>query len=106
MMSVAAIRGEQDAASTGRDQEATPQRAVTVEHATRGKMLRGRERDRQRRGARALPPIDFLHLTDARRPEQAAVTDWCHQPRLKPPIECAQRPEIAVIVVIVTQDHE
>ena len=69
-------------------------------------MLSGRQRDRKGRGARALPPVDFLDLTDASRPEQPAVADRRHEPRMKASIERAQGPEIAVIVVIMTHEHE
>src|SRR5207244_11722955 len=83
MRAVARVPGEQDPAPAGLDQQPAPQRAVAVEHAARREMLSGRQGDRERRGARALPPIDFLHLTTARRSEQPAVPARWHLPRLK-----------------------
>ena len=69
-------------------------------------MLGGRQRDRKRRGTRALPPVELLDLTDARRLEQPAVPERCHQSRLKAPLERTQGAEIAVVVMIVTQQHQ
>src|SRR3989442_3875083 len=106
MGAVARVSGEEDPAPKGLDQEPAPQRAVAVDHATRREMLSGRQGDRERCLARALPPVDFLHVTDAGRLQQPAVPDRRHHQRTEAPLERAQGAEIAVIVVIVTEEHE
>src|SRR2546429_7375595 len=106
MGAVARVSGEQYPAPTGRNQESTPQRAVAVDHAPRREMLSRRQRDRKRHLARALPPVEFHDVTDAGRSQQPPVTDRCHYRRMKAPLERAQGPEIAVIVVIMTEEHE
>src|SRR5207302_6113066 len=83
MRPVPGIAGKQDAARPGLDQESAPQRAVAVERAARREMLCRRQRDRKRRCARALPPVELLDVTNARRLEQAVVPERGHQPRLK-----------------------
>ena len=87
MRAVAGISGVEDAVPAGLDEEAAPQGAVAIEHAPRREVLSGRQRDRERCGARGLPPVDLLDLTDARRPEQPAVAERCHDRRMKAPLE-------------------
>src|SRR5205807_8747056 len=106
MGAVAGIAGKQQTPAARLDQEPTPQRAVAVERAARGEMLRRRQRDRKRRGARALPPVELLDITDARRLQQPAVAKRGHEPRMKPSLQRSQGREIAVVVMIVTEQHE
>src|SRR2546425_2338216 len=106
MGAVARVSGEEYPAPTGLNQEPTPQRAVAVDHAPRREMLSWRQRDRKRHLARALPPVEFHNVTDAGRSQQPAVTDRRHHRRMEAPVERAQGREIAVIVVIVTEEHE
>src|SRR2546425_10053926 len=103
MGAVARVSGEEDPAPKGLDQEPAPQRAVAVDHATRREMLSGRQGDRERCPARALPPDDFLHMTDAGRSQQPAVTDRRHHQRMEAPLERPQETEIAGIVVTGTE---
>ncbi len=106
MRSVSGIAGEEDSASGDRDDEASPQRAIAVERAARREVLRRRQRYRERRGGRGLPPVEFFDPADAGRSEQPAIADRRHDQRMKAPVEQPQDPQIAVIVVIVTQEHE
>ncbi len=77
----------EDAVPTGLNEEAAPQGTVAVEHAPRREVLSRRQRDRESPGARGLPPVDFLDLNDARRPEQPAIADRCHDLRIEAPLE-------------------
>src|SRR5204862_2045327 len=100
MRAVARVSGGEYSVPTGLDEEPAPQRAVPIEHAPRGEVLSGRQRDREWCGARGLPPGHLLYLADARRPEQPAITERCHERWMKAPLESLQGREIAVIVVI------
>src|SRR5690349_23257085 len=106
MGAVARVSRVEDPAPTDLDEEPTPQRTVAVEHVPRREMLGGRQRDRKRYLARLLPPVNFLDLTDAGRSQQRAIADRRHHPRVKAPLERAQGLEIAVIVVIMGDEHE
>jgi len=48
------------------DHESAPQRAISIERASGGKVVRPSQRDRERRRLRVLPPIEFLHAPDPR----------------------------------------
>src|SRR5207245_9035431 len=88
------------------DHEPVPLRCGANEHVSRREVLSGRQGDRERLLARLLPPVDFLDVTDASRSQQPAVTERRHDQRMEAPLERAQGAEIAVIVVIMTEEHE
>ena len=67
--------------------------------------MRRRQRDRQWRRRRFLPPIELLDPADAGRPDERAISQRRHHERIEALREHAERPQIAVVVVIVTQQH-
>src|SRR5204862_561710 len=103
---VARSSGEEYSGPAGLDEDPTPERAVPIEHATRREVLSGRQGDWEWCSARGLPPVDLLDLTDAGRPEQPAIAERCHDRWLKAPVESLRGAQIAVIVVVMTQEHE
>ena len=72
----------------------------------RGEMLRRGQRDRHRRGPRLLPPIEFLDATDAGRSHERSVPERRHHQRIESIREHAERPQIAVIVMVVAEQHD
>ena len=106
MRAVTGVAGEQDPAPfSGIDQESAPECTVTVEHVARREVLRRRQRDREGRSVRRLPPVDLLDPPDACGLEQPAVAERRDQRQVKTAIERAQGCEVAMIVMIVTQKH-
>lgn len=67
--------------------------------------MRRRERDRLRRAARLLPPVEFLDVPDAGRSHEAPVAERRHDQGVEPLRERSQRRQIAMIVVIVTEQE-
>ena len=92
-------------APASRQHESTPEGAVSIERTPRGEMLRRRQRDRQGGGLRFLPPIKLLDPANAGRPHERSVSQRRHHERIEAFREHAERPQIAVIVVVVTEQH-
>ena len=68
--------------------------------------MRRRQRDRQRRARRRLPPVELLDTAQAGGSHQPGVPERCDHDRVAGRCQPAQRRPIAVIVVIVAeQDH-
>ena len=102
---IGGVAGEEDAGLVRRQHEATPERPVSIEGRPRGEVLRRRQRDRQRAARRLLPPIEFLDAANARRPHEASVPERRHDDRIEPLREHSERRQIAVIVVVVAEQH-
>ena len=68
-------------------------------------MPRGRQRSPQWRGRRLLPPIELLDPSDARRSEDGSVRQRRHHEGIVAVREQSKRVPIAMIVVVVTQQH-
>jgi len=68
--------------------------------------MRGRERNRHTRPLRALPPIEFLNPTNAGCPREAAVTEGRDEQRIEAFCKHAQNGQVAVVVVVVTEEHD
>ena len=85
--------------------ETAPERAVAIERRPRGEVLRRRQRDRQRADRRLLPPVELLDASNARRSDETRVAERRDDDRIEPPRELAQRRQIAVVVVVVAEQH-
>ena len=71
---VSGVTGEVDPLRACRDDESAPQRAIAIQRPPRRKVMRGRQRDRQRRRGGRLPPIEFFDAAQSNRPQQPCVT--------------------------------
>ena len=88
------------------EHESAPQGAVSIERSPRGEVLRRRQRDRQRGGLRLLPPVELLDPADAGRPDERPVPQRRDHERIEASREHAERAQIAVVVVVVTEQHD
>src|SRR5918994_4096435 len=103
---VAGVSGMENSASLYLYKESAPECAVSVERSTGGEVLGGSDRYRQRCDARGLPPVQLLNLPESGRTEQPAVTLRGYRLGMEPVLEQFQSGEVAVVVVIVTQQHQ
>ena len=98
---VAGVAGVEDAPAADLDQESSPERAVTVERGAGGEVLGRGDGD----GAVGLPPVQLDDARGAGRAKQPGVAERCDELGMEALLEPAERPQIAVIVVVVGLEH-
>src|SRR5207245_4992967 len=100
------VAGEKYARFSQNQNESAPQRAISIQRAPCGEVVCGRERDRQRRSLCVLPPIELFDAADASRSRESSVPQRCHDSRIEMFGELSDRAQIAVIVMVVTEQHD
>ena len=102
---VGGVAGEEEARAARHQRESTPQGAVAIQQTSRGEVLRRRQRDRQNGGLRLLPPIELLDPANAGGSNEGPVAERRHDDRIEAFGEHAERGQVAVIVVVVAEQH-
>ena len=102
---ICGVAREEDARALNRQQESTPQGTVSIQWTPRGKVLRRRQHDRHGGGLRLLPPIELLDSPNPCGFHNRPVSQRRDYERVEALREQSERVQIAVIVVIVTEQH-
>src|SRR6185369_6998369 len=100
------VPGEVETGRSSLDSEATPQRAIAIERASGREMLRRSERDDERLELEPSPPVALFDSLDASGPDQPSIAEWRHDEGIETLGEPAKRGQIAVVVVVVAEQHD